>query len=171
MPIKKYQQPPYFDDFDELKNYMRILFRPGVAVQARELTQLQTILQAQIDRHGRHVFKDGSPVVGGNITLRDDVAYIKVESTFTFNTVNYTTDNYFEELVGTTLTGLDTGVTAIVLEATPFVSAEEPLTLFVRYISSGNNNTSKTFNAEEILPTDQGTPRFAKVKPIIDNPF
>lgn len=171
MPIKKYQQPPYFDDFDELKNYMRILFRPGVAVQARELTQLQTILQAQIDRHGRHVFKDGSPVVGGNITLRDDVAYIKVESTFTFNTVNYTTDNYFEELVGTTLTGLDTGVTAIVLEATPFVSAEEPLTLFVRYISSGNNNTSKTFNAEEILQTDQGTPRFAKVKPIIDNPF
>ena len=38
------------DDFDETKNYHRVLFRPGYAVQARELTQLQTALQAQIDR-------------------------------------------------------------------------------------------------------------------------
>ena len=35
---------PYYDDFDEDKNFKRILFRPGYAVQARELTQLQTIL-------------------------------------------------------------------------------------------------------------------------------
>ena len=33
---------PYYDDFDADKNYHRILFRPGYAVQARELTQLQT---------------------------------------------------------------------------------------------------------------------------------
>ena len=36
---------PYYDDFDESKNFQRILFRPGYAVQARELTQIQTILQ------------------------------------------------------------------------------------------------------------------------------
>ena len=38
---------PYFDDFDEAKNYNKILFKPGVAVQARELTQLQSILMNQ----------------------------------------------------------------------------------------------------------------------------
>ena len=39
---------PYFDDFDPSKNFHRILFKPGSAVQARELTQSQTILQNQI---------------------------------------------------------------------------------------------------------------------------
>ena len=47
------------DDFDETKNYHRILFRPGYSVQARELTQLQTSLQAQIDRFGQFAFNDG----------------------------------------------------------------------------------------------------------------
>ena len=51
---------PYFDDYNEDKDFYRILFRPSVAVQARELTQLQTILQNQIQRFGEHVFKDGS---------------------------------------------------------------------------------------------------------------
>ena len=31
---------PYFDDFDDTKKFLRILFKPGYAVQARELTQL-----------------------------------------------------------------------------------------------------------------------------------
>ena len=50
---------PYFDDYDANSNFHRVLFKPGVAVQARELTQLQTILQDQIDKFGRHIFKDG----------------------------------------------------------------------------------------------------------------
>ena len=55
---------PYFDDFDESDNFARTLFRPGFAVQAREVTQLQTILQKQIERHGSHIFQDGSIVLG-----------------------------------------------------------------------------------------------------------
>ena len=35
------------DDWDISKNYMQLGFRPGFAIQARELTQMQTILQAQ----------------------------------------------------------------------------------------------------------------------------
>ena len=42
---------PYYDDYDESKNYLKVLFKPGYPVQARELTQLQTALQAQIERH------------------------------------------------------------------------------------------------------------------------
>ena len=48
--IKNYNVTPYYDDFDESKGFHRILFKPGVSVQARELTQLQTLLQAQLDR-------------------------------------------------------------------------------------------------------------------------
>ena len=41
---------PYYDDYSDDKLFNRILFRPAFAVQARELTQLQTILQNQITR-------------------------------------------------------------------------------------------------------------------------
>jgi len=58
---------PYYDDFNEEKNFYRILFRPGYAVQARELTQLQTILQSQIERFGKHIFENGSLVIGGDV--------------------------------------------------------------------------------------------------------
>lgn len=51
---------PYYDDFDSTKNFYRILFKPGVPVQARELTQLQTILQHQIKRFASHIFVDGA---------------------------------------------------------------------------------------------------------------
>ena len=51
---------PYYDDFDENKDFHRILYKPGYAVQSRELTQSQTILQDQIKKFGDHVFKSGS---------------------------------------------------------------------------------------------------------------
>lgn len=51
---------PYFDDFDQNKKFYKILFRPGRAVQARELTQIQSILQNQISRLGG--FKQGDLV-------------------------------------------------------------------------------------------------------------
>lgn len=56
---------PYYDDFDDTKNFLRILFKPGYSVQARELTQLQTLLQNQVSKIGSHIFKNGSLVFGG----------------------------------------------------------------------------------------------------------
>ena len=64
---------PYNDDFDEDNKFHRILFRPSFAVQARELTQLQTILQKQIERNGSHMFKNGAMVVPGQISLDNNV--------------------------------------------------------------------------------------------------
>ena len=51
---------PYWDDFNEDKDFYKILFKPGVALQTRELNQLQTILQKQVERFGDHVFKSGT---------------------------------------------------------------------------------------------------------------
>jgi hypothetical protein len=67
---------PYYDDFDEDKNFMRVLFRPGYSVQARELTQLQTILANQIEKFGNHIFKSGSPIIGGKISLDRKANYV-----------------------------------------------------------------------------------------------
>ena len=69
---------PYNDDFDESKNFHQILFVPSVAVQARELTQLQTILQNQIERFGKHIFKDGTILTGCNFTFDPNYNYVKL---------------------------------------------------------------------------------------------
>ena len=72
---------PYYDDYNEDKKFLRMLFKPGYAVQARELTQSQTILQKQIERFGNHVFKNGSVVTGGT-TFLQDVTYLKLDSDY-----------------------------------------------------------------------------------------
>ena len=73
---------PYYDDFNtsgnDDKNYLRVLFKPGVAVQARELNQLQTALQGQIDKFGRHVFQENSRVLEGEFNIDKNVFSINV---------------------------------------------------------------------------------------------
>ncbi len=59
---------PYGDDFNPDLNFLRILFTPGRAVQARELTQLQTILQNQVSLFANHFFKNNSTILGAKIS-------------------------------------------------------------------------------------------------------
>src|SRR3990167_1804542 len=71
---------PYYDDYDQTNDFYRIMFRPGRAVQARELTQVQTILQKQIERHGSHIFENGSIVTGGLVTYQKSYPFAKLAS-------------------------------------------------------------------------------------------
>jgi|TARA_E500000318_G_scaffold111257_1_gene129116 microcystin-dependent protein len=59
---------PYYDDFDPDKKFLKVLFKPGLPLQAREVSQIQTLLQNQIERFGNHTFKNGSVVLGGAVT-------------------------------------------------------------------------------------------------------
>ena len=59
---------PYYDDFDTADNFNRVLFRLDFAVQARELTTLQSILQDQIESQGKHMFKEGTVVIPGQLS-------------------------------------------------------------------------------------------------------
>ena len=125
---------PYYDDFESVasgntlspkEQYQRILFRPGKAIQARELTQLQTQLQNQVSSHGDHTFKDGSVVVPGAVHLHNKIDYVKLDS------VNAYCDTV-AELVGTEFT--DGSNVARVVHAT-LASGSDPITIFVKYIS------------------------------------
>ena len=77
---------PYYDDYDPAKNFYRVLFKPGVAVQARELNQLQTILQSQIEKFGDNIFKRGTIIEGCNISRHSVLPYIKIKDTETDGT-------------------------------------------------------------------------------------
>jgi hypothetical protein len=82
MPLEKsYNISPYFDDYDQAKEFYKVLFKPGVAVQTRELNQLQTMLQNQIERFGDHVFKAGTIVSGVNFSYIPVYNYIKILDT------------------------------------------------------------------------------------------
>lgn len=167
MPIKTYNVAPYYDDYDETKNYQRILFRPGVSVQARELTQLQTALQAQIDRFGRHVFKDGSAAIGGLASLDTGFAYVKCETTFTNAGEPYTSDTPTRRasVIGKVVTGGTSGVTATVLDVTR-TESPDPLTLFVKYTKAGSDNTTVVFSPEEVLTANDSLGTLFKVKAV-----
>ena len=158
------------DDFDETKNYHRILFRPGYAVQARELTQLQTALQAQIDRYGQFAFKDGSRVVNGKVTLNVEYDFVKIESSFTHSTQGaLNADNYLDEFVGTTITGATSGITAVVQQAVA-AAGSDPATLYVKYTNSGTDNETSVFTQAEEFTSNGSTVRYGKVKPTADTP-
>lgn len=103
---KNFNTEPYFDDYDITKDFYRILFRPSYAVQARELTQLQTILQNQVSRFGDHVFKNGSQVIPGSVTVDNQYHFIKVEQ-FT-GTTDVTT--YIKDFKNKIITGESSGV-------------------------------------------------------------
>lgn len=68
------------------KNYLRILFKPGYSVQVRELNQIQSILQSQIDKFGSSIWKDGAAAIGGNVSFDKDILSVDV----TFNTIDPT---------------------------------------------------------------------------------
>ena len=71
---------PYFEDFDASKNFYKILFRPGYSIQTRELTQIQSILQNQIESYGKYAFKQGDLVVPGEVGLNTRLDYVKLSS-------------------------------------------------------------------------------------------
>ena len=92
---------PYYDDFDPTDNFHRVLFRPGFSVQARELTTLQSILQNQVERNGRHFFKEGSMIIPGQISFTTTYYAIKLQSTFNAASIA----GYLSSYEGSIITG------------------------------------------------------------------
>jgi len=147
MPLStNFNVTPYYDDYDESKNYYRILFRPGYAVQAREVTQLQTILQKQIERYGQHMFKDGSKVLGGEVTLDTDVKSLKLETQESAVNINAAS------FVGTTIVGATSNARARVVASQAATSSTQP-TLMFHYLSGDTFDDGETVAAGTVQAT------------------
>ena len=143
---------PYFDDFNEDKNYNKVLFKPGYPIQSRELTTLQSILQGQIEKFGQHFFKEGSVVIPGGIFYDNSYFAVRIDPTFLDIPVSsytkYLADNKIE------IQGETSGVRATVVNRLTTVESEEGFdTLYVKYSGSGTDGVSKTFQDGENLIT------------------
>src|SRR6056300_1336745 len=155
---------PYYDDFSESKKFHRVLFRPTFAVQARELTQSQSILQNQIENLSDHFFEKGAMVIPGEIGF--DLNYYAVKLTsFTDSAAVGVTLNDF---IGLTLTGTS-GVQAKVVNVSA-ADGTDPDTLFVKYIKTGTNNTSTVFsNSETISVSTTLSETLTTVSAVVDS--
>ena len=142
---------PYYDDFDESKNFYRILYRPGQAVQARELTQMQTMLQNQVDRFGEHMFREGSTVRGMELNLDSQYRFVKLRDN-SANGSSVLVSDFLNKVV----TGSTNKLTANVVAVESGSEAATPnyKTLFVKYTSA--NGTINTFANGEQLTTATG---------------
>jgi hypothetical protein len=140
---------PYYDDFDPNKNFYKVLFKPGNPVQARELTTLQSSLQNQIESFGSNVFKEGSVVIPGSITY--DPFYYSVK----INSQNQGIDVsvYIENLVGRKVKGQTSGIIANIVNYSLSSQRDgiDDVTLFVKYIESGEDNLNNSFLDGEVL--------------------
>ena len=128
---------PYYDDYDPNDKFHRVLFRPGFAVQARELTTLQSILQNQVEKHGRHFFKEGSMVIPGQISFDNKYYAIKLQANHSGNPIS----GYLADYVDGVITGGTSGVTARVVGFTDATATDEP-TLYIKYISTATQTVS-----------------------------
>ena len=141
MPSKTdFNVSPYYDDFSEAKKFHRVMYRPAFAVQARELTTQQSIIQNQLERFGDHVFKHGAMVIPGEINFDPHFEAVKLTS-FTGTLSNFTE---------TTVTGGTSGVVADVVTVSA-TDGTDPDTIFVKYRNSGTDNVSNRFTDGETL--------------------
>lgn len=140
---------PYWDDYNETKQFHKILFKPGYAVQARELTQLQTILQNQINKFGDHVFKNGAVVSGCDTKLDNKLSFIKLETPSGSNAA-------VTAYIGQTIEG-GSGLTAVIVDAVA-ATVTDPATFYLRYTSGDGSSTQTHFTGGETLTVVSDTP-------------
>jgi hypothetical protein len=162
MANTNYNVPPYNDDFDESKKFYRVLFRPGVAVQARELTQSQTILQNQIERFGNHIFKHGAMVIPGHVALNANINYVRLQPTFgVAQPGNVPVPIDINLLIGKLIEGVTTGIQAYVVAGIPAEDID-PNTIYVNYLTEGDGGKTR-FDPDEELRIVGTSQSLAKV--------
>jgi hypothetical protein len=141
---------PYFDTFKETGNYYRVLYKPSVAVQVRELNEVQSIFQDQINKLGRSVFKEGSIIEGCTFSFDYNRPYVKVSDNYSNGTAFTITD--FQDKFVLNRNGLKA---KIVATRTGFSSQDpDTNTLYLKYRNSAiyaNGIPQTTFDSGEDL--------------------
>jgi len=143
MPLN-FNVDPYYDDFDAEKNFHRILFKPGFAVQARELTQSQTILQNQITSFADAIFTQNTPISGGKVTVNQNVYYLKLNTTDNSG-ATISAESFSDGVVVSADGSVVAKVVATVEATTTALGGEaDPPTLIVSYISGSRFVSGQT---------------------------
>jgi len=164
MPIKtNLSSSPYFDDYKQSKDFVKILFQPGVAVQTRELNQLQTLMQKQFERIGDNLYKRGALLDGVNFVFHNKYDFIKIID----NTVDDgpALPSSYVGLFAIKDTPASEMSAYIMNSANGFETGDPNLkTLFVNYRNSGNTHSEDAFSATDVLTIYSEDDKLFRVK-------
>ena len=148
MPIEtNLNTSPYFDDYDQNKDFYKVLFKPGVALQARELTQLQSILQKQVERFGDNIFKSGTVISGLNFEFIERYDYVKILDT-EVGGAPVAVNSYLNYFVKNSA-----NLVARVVNVREGFQSRDPETnyLYLKYINSGNTDDIFSYSNSDVL--------------------
>jgi hypothetical protein len=144
---------PYYDDYSEDKKFQRVLFKPAVALQARELTQLQTILQKQVERFGNNIYKEGTIIEGCSMSLDGSYSFVKITDLDTGGSpvAPSTYKGYYAK-------GATSNTTAKVAAYADGLTSQDPnlTTLYIDYLTTGISE-AKTFTTTENIEIHSNT--------------
>ena len=142
----------YNDDYRDSDHYHRILFNNGRALQARELTQSQTIIQKEIERIAKFMFTPGglfNTSYGSSNSANDPISFVRVE----------TLPVGYDVFVGQTFAN-QSGVKAVVKAVVPSTTVNSSVgtdaynTLLVKYIDANSTSSADTTVSVKFNPAD-----------------
>ena len=142
---------PYYDDFNEVNKFYKVLYRPGYSVQARELNQIQSILQNQLEKTGDTLYQDGSRVLGAELILNNKINSLKLKPTYSDIAIISSNFN------GRIIQGQTSGAKAEVVVSKGF-STDNLDILMINYVDDTTFLDNETINT-----VDTGTTYFATV--------
>ncbi len=143
------------DDFADSAGFHKILFNSGKALQARELTQLQTILQNQVQRFGDNIFKEGAVVKPGGANLNSQYEFIKLNTTT--NTLPADTSTITTNVNNKNIfTGNSSNIEIKVLQVVT-ATGSDPDTLYVQYLNTSATSGTSTPRLTPGETFDNGT--------------
>jgi hypothetical protein len=132
---------PYWDDFDPEKKYYRILAVPGRIEQAREFTQLQTMLQHQITQLSSVQYHNGQVLSGCLLNINEEKTIATISSGKIY------ADGLVAEFVepaSLTITGIGTEIIGIlkredIITELEDASLKDPATGYNNYDAPGSH--------------------------------
>ena len=147
----------YHDDFSDSAGFYKILFNSSRYLQARELTQLQTILQNQISTFADNIFQDGAAVTnasGGSGV--DQASYVLID---TSALGNVSIQRYVGRVLkGPAVTNVHNGLEFTVSFASPAIEGTSYATLYGFYSSTDQSGiTSSDVQGEALTYVDGNT--------------
>ena len=152
---------PYYDDANNAlaDNYHRILFKPSVSVQARELTQLQDILQNQVERFGDNIYATGTIIKGCNFNFDVNYYYTKINDIRPIDNAEVDVTQYPGLLAYESTSNLY----AICVNSIDGYQSNDPnlKTLYFKYINSGINNVQQFPSGKQLQFYTNSNPTYA----------
>ena len=141
---------PYYDDYDHKKGFHKILFKPGVAVQARELTQIQSILQNQVTKFADHIFEDGSVVDGAAHTIDFNVTYFKIAESFNNGAIVFDNDIIGKYLIVNSEDTVNPDNRKYLIKAVTQKTDTDPKTIYATLISGGSSASASKYVSNNV---------------------